>query len=153
MFIDKVLSRRSYGNSKLYIERFTIERHPQDFLNLVALQLGYNLDYVVDELHEWQFEHGSIEAAIKANSNEYQRRKAMLLTHLATAACEFIKHANGDPSSTARPIDLNDRSPNLSKEDKQRMDRKRARDMAAMDSSVREMVEREKAQGTTVLML
>jgi len=41
----------------------------------------------------------------------------------------------------------------MSEEDRLRMERKRARVMASMDPSVREMMEAQKAQGTEVLML
>ena len=153
MFIDKVLTNRPYGESQLYNERFVIERHPQNLLNLVACRLGENLGHVEDEFCEWQIQHGSIEGIIKANTSNYQLRKSMLVTHLATTAREFRKYAKGDPTSTAKPINLNDKSANLSEEDKQRMERKRAREMAAMDPSVREMVEREKAIGTEVVLL
>lgn len=153
MFVDKILSCRDYGKSKLYSERFINERHPGDFLNLVAIQLSSNLDHVVDELYEWQLQHGSIEDIIKADSGGYQSRKSMLCTHLVTTAREFIKYANGDPTSTARPINPNANPADLSEEDRLRMQRKQARTMADMDPSIREAVESAKAEGTTVLML
>jgi hypothetical protein len=106
------------------------------------------MDHITDELEEWQLKHASLKDIIKAGASDYSCQKAVLVAHLVTTAREFIKLCNGDPNSTTKLIDLNSRSANLSKEDKQRMYRKRARDMAAMNPSVREMVEREKAQGT-----
>jgi len=153
MFIQKILFRRPYGESKLYFEKFVNERHPRDALNLVAIQLAESLEPVEDELEEWQLKHTSIEAIIKANASDYQRLKAMLVAHLATAAREFIKYLNRDPTSTAKPININSNSATLSEEDRLRLKRKRGRELAAMHPSVRELVESQKAQGTEVLML
>lgn len=152
-FVAEVLGRRPYGSSKLDLGNFTSERHPhQEWYEAVDVKLGFIMDHITDELEEWQLKHASLKDIIKASASDYSRHKAMLVTHLVTTAREFIKLCNGDPTSTTKLIDLNDRSANLSKEDKQRMDRKRARDMAAMDPSVRKMMEREKALGTEVFM-
>jgi hypothetical protein len=148
-FVAEVLGRRPYGSSKRDLGNFTSERHPrQEWYEAVDVKLGFIMDHITDELEEWQLKHASLKDIIKAGASDYSCQKAVLVAHLVTTAREFIKLCNGDPNSTTKLIDLNSRSANLSKEDKQRMDRKRARDMAAMNPSVREMVEREKAQGT-----
>lgn len=152
--IAKVLAHRPYGSSKLELGNFTSERHPyQEWYEAIDVKLGFVMDHVTDELEEWQHKHGSIGDLVKAKADEYLRNKAMLVAHVVTAARESIKFCNGDPTSTAKVIDLNARSGNLSEEDKQRMQRKRDREMAAMDPSVREMLKSQVAQGTEVLML
>ena len=150
----KILAHRPYGSSKLELGNFTSERHPhQEWYEAIDVKLGFIMDHVTDELEEWQHEHGSISDLIKAKASEYSRDKAKLIAHLVTTAREYIKLCNGDPTSTAKVIDLNARSGNLSEEDKQRMKRKRDREMALMDPSVRGMMESQKAQGVEVLML
>lgn len=152
-FVAKVLGRRPYGSSKLHLGNFTSERHPrQEWYETVDVKLGFIMNHITDELEEWQIKYASLKDVIKANAIDYSHHKAVLVAHLASVAREFIKLSDGDPTSTTKLIDLNNRSANLSEEDKQRMDRKRARDMAAMDPSVREMLEREKAQGTEAFM-
>lgn len=151
-FVAKILARRPHGDSKVESERFTIERHPRDTWNIVALQMYSNLEHVEDEVEEWQLTHTSIENIIKTNSSDYQRLKSMLVDHLATAAREFLKYINGDPTSTTKLIDLNAPPNDLSEEDRLRMERKRHREMAAMHPSHRELMESQKAMGTTVLM-
>lgn len=152
-FVAKVLGRRPYGSSKLHLGNFTSERHPrQEWYEAVDVKLGFIMNHITDELEEWLLKHAGIKDIIKASASDYSRQKAVLVAHLVTTGREFIKLCNGDRTSTTKLIDLNDRSVTLSEEDKQRMDRKRARNMAAMDPSVRELMEREKAQGTEVFM-
>jgi hypothetical protein len=153
-FVAKVLARRPYGSSKLYLENFTRERHPREaWYGAVDVKLRFILDHVTDELEEWLLKHASLKDIIKANASGYSRHKATLVAHLATTAREYIGFCNGDPTSTTKLIDLNANPAKLSEEDRLRMERKRAREMAAMDPSVREMVESEMAQGTEILML
>lgn len=153
-FVAKVLARRPFGSSKLQLEKFTSERHPhEEWYEAVDFKLRSILDHVTDELEEWLIKHASLKDIIKANVSDYSRQKSTLVAHLVTTAREYIKLCNGDGTSTTKLINLNAKPARLSKEDRLRMERKRARDMADMDPSVREMVEREKAQGTEIIML
>lgn len=152
-FVAKVLARRPNGSSKDHLANFTNERHPREaWYEAVDVKLGFIMEHVSDEFEEWLIEHVSLKDLIKASASDYSRLKAKLVAHLATVAREFIKLSNGDPTSTARLINLNANPAKLSEKDKQRMARKQAREMAAMDSSVREMMESAKAQGTEVIM-
>lgn len=129
VFAADITARRPYGHTWLRSGKsFTFERHPRNLDHLaVDLQLHNNLEYVLDELHEWQFKHVSVEALIKANVSDYQRFKGMLVTHLATAAREFTKRTKGDPTSTAKPINLDTAPELLSNENRMRLERKRDR--------------------------
>ena len=152
-FVAKVLVRRPYGENKLHLEKFTTERHPrEEWYESIAVKLGFVLEYVVDELEEWKVKHAKIEDIIKANADDYKRLKATLVTHLATAAREFLKHANGDPTSTAKPVDLNASSQGLSKEERLKKQRKEDRTKAAMDPSMRKLLEDVQAKGGNVFM-
>jgi len=151
-FVAKVLARRPYGSSKLGLENFT--RHPhQEWYEAVDVKLGFIMEYVVDELEEWQLKHASVADIIKFNATENSRLKSVLISRLVTAARDFIKHSNGNPTSTAKLIDINSKTANLSEEDKLRMKRKRDREMASMDPSVRDFLESQKAQGAQIFML
>jgi hypothetical protein len=153
-FVAKVLARRPYGNSKVHLDHFTTERHPhQEWYEATDVKLGFIMEYVVDELEEWQFKHGSVKDIIRAKASNYTHLKASLISTLVTAAREFIKHSNNDPTSTAKLLGLNSKNATLSEEDKQRMKRKRDRELASMHPSIRELVESQKAQGTEVFML
>lgn len=153
-YVAAILARHPYGERKLYLEKFSVERHPADFYNLsYSCKMGENLGHVVDELEEWELKHGSIKSVIEANSGDYARLKNKLVDHLASAAREFTKFCHGDPTSTAKPIDLNANPATLPEEDKQKWKRKMERHMAAMDPSQLEMVKSEQAQGNTVLFL
>jgi hypothetical protein len=153
-FVVKILARRPYGRSKLDLGHFTSERHPrQAWYEAVDIKLGAIMDHVTDELEEWLTEHISLEGLIKASASDYSRLKAMLVAHLATTAREFIKLSNGDPTSTARLINLNADPAKLPEKDRQRMARKQAREMAAMGPSDLEVMENAKAQGIQVIRL
>ncbi|GAB7329050.1 hypothetical protein MBLNU13_g00892t1 [Cladosporium sp. NU13] len=153
-FVANVLARRPYGSSKHHLGNFTSERRPREaWYEAVDIKLGFIMEHVSDEFEEWLSEHISLKDLIKASASDYSRQKAMLVAHLATTAREFISLSNGDPTSTARLINLNANPAKLSEKDRQRMARKQAREMADMDPSVREMMESAKAQGTEVIML
>lgn len=153
-FVAKILARRPYGSSKDHLGNFTSERHPREaWYEAVDVKLGFIMEHVSDEFEEWLIEHVSLKDLIRASASDYSRLKAKLVAHLATAAREFIKLSNGDPTSTARLVNLKPNPAKLSEKDRQRMARKQVKEMAAMDPSVREMMESAKAQGTEVIML
>lgn len=152
-FVAKVLARRPYGSGKEHLDTFTSERHPrEEFIESAFIKLGFIMRHVVDELEEWQFKHASIKDIIKANASDYSSLKAMLVAHLVTVTREFIKLSKGDLTSTTKLIDTNSKSPDLTEEDKQRIKRKRDRQMASRDSRVAERMNSQWAQEIEALL-
>lgn len=92
-----------------------------------------NLVYQQDELAEWEFHHVTVGELLKAKAEDHQKLSKMLVDHLRTAAREFVKKPLEDPSSTAKPILVNNFGfNNPTEEDLGRMERKAARKTAAM---------------------
>lgn len=110
------------------------------------------LEYVADELAEWEFKHVTVEAIVKSTNSEYQRLKSMLLSHLATAASDSLKCANGEQKSPGTPIIIRDTTyENIPEAEKQRIGRKRARRFAAMKPSERERLKKMEADGADII--
>lgn len=117
------------------------------------MSLTHNLDHQEDELEEWLFFHVPVNTIISANAAEFQNLKNMLVTHLGTAAREYVKFARGDSTSTAKPIVTFKNPKELSEEDRGRMERKKARQLARMSPETRERLRRAEAEGHTVIMM
>jgi hypothetical protein len=153
-FVAKVLDRRPYGTNERCPEKSVKERHSQsDFLDISLALIGV-LSYVVDELAEWEFHHVPIKTMLKSSDKEYQRLKSMLLDHLTTAACDAVKFHDGEQKSPGQPIIVRDTTlGDIPEAEKQRIERKRERRLAAMNPSEREHLKKEQAAGRYVLML
>jgi hypothetical protein len=103
-----------------------------------VLSLWQNLSYQQDELAEWEFHHIAVNELLKAKTEDYQKLRSELVHHLGTAAREYVKHDLKDPNSTAKPITVtNFGHDKLTDEEKGRMERKKARKLAAMDPAKR----------------
>lgn len=156
-YVEKIFASRAYGANAIHPERFIRKRRPGSGLEdgLFACKVIENLEYQIDELEEWVFRHGPVDAILERGAPEFQTHKNMLVNHLATAAREYSKLANGDPSSTAKPmISVADEPPKgLSEEDKGRLARNRARKLANMSPEAREFMEQAKANGHHVTMV
>ena len=153
-YVAAILARHPYGARRPCPEKLSVERHSDKFHNhLFAYKMSENASYVIEELEEWQVKHGSIKSIIEANLSDYERLKNMLVNHLASAAREFTKLCEGDPTSTAKLINTTRDPDTLSEEDKQRLDRKKARTTAAMHPSQQKMLEDMQASGGTVHFL
>lgn len=152
--IAKILATRPFGTSFRNIHDPVSTRNPGNPGNiLLMLQLSQTLEHHIDELAEWEHHHVAIPGLLKAKREAYQSLKTALVAHLATQARESLKHIQGDPSSTYRPIEVkNFGTENMSDEDKARMKRKRARKVAGMDADTRRLWEEQEKKGTASLM-
>jgi hypothetical protein len=91
-------------------------------------------NYQIDELHEWAFKNIAVKNLLKVKPTEYETLKKSLVAHLATAAREYIKLARGDPTSKLRFWKASSTTfGTLSKEQKEKVERKKARVMADVD--------------------
>jgi hypothetical protein len=152
-FVAKVLARRPYGTNEIYPEKFIQERHSEKAFFMVTFILNGILEYVADELAEWEFKHVPVETMMKSNDEEYQRLKSLLLKHLTTAACDSVNFNNGKQESPGQPIFVRDTTnEKIPQAEKQRIERKRARRLAKMDPNARKRLEEEEANGSAILM-
>lgn len=155
-YIAKVLDRRPYGANERTPEKFVYERHARNGAAnmMIAFLLDQSLEYVADELAEWQSALVSAADIVKAKTADYQRLKSLLVAHLAEAAREYIKFANRDPTSTAKPIVVCDTTlEGLSPAEKARAERKKARHLASMTPSERATLEEAAAEGNHVMII
>lgn len=154
-YIAAIVATRPFGTSARNIHDPINTRNPGKLNNIIlALQLGENLSHQIDELAEWEHHHVTVPQLLKAKREVYQSLKTKLVEHLATQAREYVKLDRGDPSSTARPIVVKNQGvENMSDEDKARMERKRAREMAGMDAETRRVWEKHEAEGAATMML
>jgi hypothetical protein len=137
-YLSRVLARRPYGNHEFHPENYIGERHlDHQYFLTIAFVLNQILEYVADQLAEWQHEHVGVENMMKSSVGEYQRLKPMLLTHLATTARESVIFSNGEPGSASDHINVRDRAVNVSERQRQRFQRKRLRKWANMEPSER----------------
>jgi hypothetical protein len=122
-----------------FTRRITSEKIHLDhqYFLTIAFVLNQILEYVADQLAEWQHEHVGVENMMKSSVGEYQRLKPMLLTHLATTARESVIFSNGEPGSASDHINVRDRAVNVSERQRQRFQRKRLRKWANMEPSER----------------
>ena len=150
--IAKILETRPFGASKGRPDIPVNARNPGNILP--AISLTGNMIHQVDELAEWEYHHITVQGLLKAKSDVYHTLKAQLVNHLATQAREFVKLALGDPSSKARLITVSDIGiESMSEDDKGRMERKKARKLASMDTQTRSFFEEQEANGTPVMMI
>lgn len=152
-YIAKITARCPYGTNHQHPEYPICKRNPKTGI-IASIPLRENVDYQIDELEEWIFRNVTIDKILEADPAEYQTFKKSLVECLATAADEHVKLHCQDPTSKAKPIVVTDTpKPSMSKEDRERMERKRARKLAEMDSSMREIFESAKAKGHKVLTI
>jgi hypothetical protein len=91
-------------------------------------------NYQTDELHEWVFKNVALKHLLRVKPTEYEQLKKSLVAHLAAAARDHVNLTNGDPTSPAKIAGLQLPNPgSLSEEDKGRMERRKARKIAAME--------------------
>lgn len=149
--IAKILETRPFGASEGQSEIPVNARNPGNMF--VALSLIDNTSHQADEFAEWEYHHATVQGLLKAKSDLYQTLKAQLVKHLATQAREYVKLALGDPSSKARLITVSDVGiESMSEDDKGRMERKKARKLASMDTQTRSFFEEFEANGTSLIM-
>jgi hypothetical protein len=149
--IAKILETRPFGASEGQSEIPVNARNPGNMF--VALSLIDNTSHQADEFAEWEYHHATVQGLLKAKSDLYQTLKAQLVKHLATQAREYVKFTLGDPSSKARLINIsNFGNSSMSEEDKGRMERKKARKLASMETQTRSFFEKQEANGATVML-
>jgi hypothetical protein len=152
--IAKILATRAFGTSSRNIHDPVNTRNPGNPGNILfMLQLSQTLENQIDELTEWEHQHVAVPELLKVKREAYQSLKTTLVAHLATQARESLKHIQGDPSSTYRPIVVSSYGmEGMSDEEKSRMERKRARKVAGMDTDTRRLWEEQEKKGTPSLM-
>jgi hypothetical protein len=92
-------------------------------------------NYQTDELHEWAFKNVALGHLLKVKPTEYERLKKSLVAHLAAAARDHVNLTNGDSASPAKIVLMQHQTNpgSLSEEDRGRMERRKARKIAAME--------------------
>lgn len=152
-YIAEIAEVHPFGKVESHIAIF--DRHRQN-ASLIT-QLDDNWTYQIDELAEWEYHNITVHDLLKAKTSDFQRLKQELIDYIATAAREYSKLALHDPTSTAKPIDVNDigygNASNMSEEDKGRMERKMARKLAEMEPAKRAMFEKQVAEGSHFMMV
>jgi hypothetical protein len=156
-FVAKVLDRRPYGTEARSSDKYFHERHSQYVFPMVIFGPGLYgaiLEYVVDELAEWEFKHVTVGAIVRSIDGEYQRLKSMLIDHLTTAACDSVKYHNRRQKSPGQPILIrNTTREDIPEAEKQKIERKRIRKIAALSPFDREYLEKSHAEGPCIMLI
>lgn len=147
-YIEKVVHRREYGSIYDHAGMVVNERDPK-IGSKAARAFLENVDYQEDELAEWQHRNSvTIRDILLADDQTYQNLKNSLVSHVATAAREYVKLARKDPTSKAKRIIVtNTNAEDVSEEEKGRQERKRARKLVKMHPHERKRLQDLEARG------